>query len=317
MSTRTIAELAAVNFDHFETFDKSYDDEENELIYEKIPQQSIKFDTSYQRFISPAAVKKGGRLSFNKLNPITICRRPTHLEEDSGDFCVDGQHRSLRAYFSNYDGDLPSVVHTHPDDFTLAKCREYEASLFKKLNTLQKKTTGLDNVRAGIIAGDKQDIHILSVMKTLNVVNDNFGSEKDDNRLIHPFSHFLHAVTTDYKDDWNPLVDGLALLDEVFPNKTEVNAYGLRAFALLTEFYGLLNEKKSKAFQHYVEFELNKAVRTVRQLISGHTAYNSPRWVLYDVLKRYNDWNTDRSLAIGEKTLNSISVGNKRFADPS
>ena len=90
-------------------------------------------------------------------------------------------------------------------------------------------------MRAGIIAGDKQDIHILSVMKTLNVVNDNFGSEKDTRRLIHPFSHFLHAVTTDYKDDWNPLVDGLALLDKVFPNPTEVNAYGLRAFALLTE----------------------------------------------------------------------------------
>ena len=47
-------------------------------------------------------------------------------------------------------GDVPVVVYEHDEDATITECMKVEAQLFFELNSLAKKPTKLDEVRAGI-----------------------------------------------------------------------------------------------------------------------------------------------------------------------
>jgi hypothetical protein len=236
------------------------------LRYEEIYVDDFNIDERYQRDISPSYIKRGGPLNLTLLTPIVVCLRPETLdEEERGYYVVDGQHRSFRVIKSDYDGVVPVVVMDHPKDATLEECVKVEASLFHKLNSLGKKPTKVDEVRAGIHSGDSKALHTLDVMEMLELTCDNFGSLSDTAREVATFTHFYIMCNQDYPKNSSKILSGYNLLNHLYPDETVVKGDALRAMCLLDEFMKALTNGKQERFTRYVH-NLLPNVKTVKAL---------------------------------------------------
>ena len=289
------------------------------LPIEELDVRLCKLDAKYQRHVSPGYIRKGGALDLTKLIPPVIARRPDHLDdEDKGDFVIDGQHRCLRVIKSNYTGTVPCSVYTHAEDATLEQCIEFEARLFHELNTLGKKPTKLDEVRAGIYSKDAKSLHILDMLETFNLTIDNLGSEKDDAKELEVFTHFYLLCTGDYPTQVSKIGDGFELLNDLYPNETTVKGDALRAFCLVAEFIDALTNGKKIAFEKYVREDLPR-FKTIKALTKGRATGSSAQFILHDILGWYND--TPDAINIGAKLIDKLSCkalgGNSRFAYPA
>lgn len=284
--------------------------------------RNFKIDKQYQRHISPAYIKKSGALDLTKLTPIVACNRPESLGEDGGYYVVDGQHRTFRVVHSDYNGPVPVQVYTHPEDSTLEDCIRFEAILFEDMNTLSKRTSKLDNVRAGICSQKADALHILNVMEMLNITCDNFGSENDDARELEVFTHFFYLCTSDYDSQHTSrITEGYKLLNEMYPEESTVNGYMLRACCLLAEFEKALTNGKKAKFGEYLRDTLPK-IKTVKSVVKGYATQDSPRYIMHDIIKSYNELpGVTGPIKIGDDIIKRLSNkalgGNPRFSNPN
>lgn len=283
---------------------------------------NFKLDKKYQRNISPAALKKGGPLDLTKLTPIVVCKRPDHFGDDGGYFVVDGQHRTMRVLHSDYEGQVPVQVYHHAANASLEDCVKFESNLFFELNSLGKKPSKMDEIRAGIYSGNEESLHILDCMELLNVTSDNFGSDKDDAREIEVFYHFYLLTTSDYaRNQKAKLADGMKLLNEMYPNEKTVNSYMLRATCLLAEFEKELGNGRGKAFGHYIRNVLPQT-KQVKHIVKGRGVAQAPMYILHDIISDYklSPAASNPNLSIGPETLARLSNkdlgGNPRFRNP-
>ena len=219
---------------------------------------------------------------------------------------------------SNYTGTVPCSVYTHAEDATLEQCIEFEARLFHELNTLGKKPTKLDEVRAGIYSKDAKSLHILDMLETFNLTIDNLGSVKDDAKELEVFTHFYLLCTGDYPTQVSKIGDGFELLNDLYPNETTVKGDALRAFCLVAEFIDALTNGKKVAFEKFVRDDLPN-FKTLKALTKGRATGASAQFILHDILGWYND--TPDAINIGNKLLDKLSNkalgGNSRFAYPA
>ena len=293
------------------------------LPIEKIDVRKCKVDKKYQRGISPAYIRKGGALDLRKLVTPVIARRPNHLDvEDQGDFVIDGQHRCVRVCASSFTGKIDAAIVYHPETFTLEECIKEEASLFHHLNTLGKKPTKLDEVRAGIYAEDPKSLHILDMLETFNLTIDNLGSEKDNARQLEVFTHFHLLCLQDYPTQVSKIRAGFELLDKLYDKETTVKGDALRAFCLLAEFIDALTNGKKIAFEKFVRDDLPN-FKTLKALTKGRATGASAQFILYDIIGWYNDtpYAQNNNVTLGTKLLDKLSNkalgGNSRFAYPA
>lgn len=291
------------------------------LKFERMKVDNFKIDDRYQRSISTNYIKKGGVLNLSRLTPIFVCRRPDSLpQEDSGYYVVDGQHRCCRIIHSVHEDDVPVVVYEHPENTSLEECIKTEANLFYKLNTLGKKPTKLEEIRAGIYSQDPESLHVLDCMEILNLKCDNFGSEEEDAREIDVFYHFWMCCVKDYRNNgMNKLVAGLKLLDEVYPEENIVNGYAIRAFCLLSEFIDSLKNGMKNRFEEYI-FKNLKHTITLKILVKGRTSAQSPQYILHKIIGLYNNSPLAENYKITPNVLFKVSSkdcgGNPRFRNP-
>lgn len=280
---------------------------------------NFKINELYQRHISPAYIRKGGPLNLTLLTPIVVCKRPDHLGEDSGYYVVDGQHRCWRVIHSDYTGPVPVQILVHEEDATLEECVQIEAELFLVLNTNHKKTSKIDEIRAGIYCNDPEALHTLDVMEMLNLVCDNFGSSSDSAREISVFTHFYILCNQDYANQSAKILAGYELLNQLYPGETIVKGDALRAMCLLVEFIQALSNGKQERFTAYVHNLLPK-VKTVKALTKGRATGQSPTFILNDIIKMYNDSQETEHYRIGDKLIDKLSNkklgGNPRFSLP-
>lgn len=289
----------------------------NLLKYKEMPVDDFKIDKQYQRHISPAYIKKGGELDLTKLTPIVACKRPDLLGEDGGYYVVDGQHRTLRVILSDYEGPVPVCVYEHPSHTTLEECVKFEARLFHQLNSLGKKPTKIDEVRAGIYSGDKDSLFILDVMKSLNVSCDNFGSEEDDAREVEVFTHFYMMCLLDYKHETSKILDGFKLLNDMYPREKTINGYMLRACCLIAEFEKALSNGKKDSFSNYLR-QILPNITTIKSIVRGNTAAQCAQFILHHIIEKHND--APNTVNIGKEAIlklaNKSLGGNPRFKNP-
>ena len=285
--------------------------------YKEMTVDDFRIDKQYQRHISPSYIKRGGELDLTKLTPIVVCKRPELLGEDGGYYVVDGQHRTLRVIHSDYEGPVPVCVYEHPNHTTLEECVKVEAGLFHQLNSLGKKPTKIDEVRAGIFSGDKDSLFILDVMKSLNVTCDNFGSEEDGAREVEVFTHFYMMCLSDYKHETSKILDGYKLLNEMYSKEKTVNGYMLRACCLMSEFEKSLSNGKIDSFSSYIR-EILPRIASIKSIVRGRTAAQSPQFILHDIIVRHND--APNTVNIGNEMIRKLGNkdlgGNPRFLNP-
>ncbi len=270
----------------------------------------FKISKDYQRHISPSAIKKGGKLDLSKLTPIVACKRP-----DGDFFVVDGQHRTLRVLHSDYTGEVPVVIHEHKEDASIAECMEVEAKLFFELNSLSKKPTKLDEVRAGIFTREIKSMRIYDALRALKAKCDNVGYMGDNAREVQVFSHFYICINSDYRDDLTSVLDGWDFYQDLFPEPTKkyVNGYMLRACCLLLEFIDQLSNGRKVRFSDYVYNTWSK--KTISSITRGRATVLSPQYILDDLIKDYNDIDSNKNYTITKTYRDAIAkiANNKRL----
>ena len=281
------------------------------MTYNMMKVDDFKIAKEYQRHISPSAIKKGGPLDLNKLTPIVACERP-----DGDYFVVDGQHRTLRVIHSDYTGKVPVVVYKHDEDATITECMKVEAQLFFELNSLAKKPTKLDEVRAGIFTNDPKSMRVYDALMALNACADNVGSLEDDALEVQVFSHFYICINTDYKDQLHKVIAGWQLYKELFPHetKTHINSYMLRACCLIEEFTHHLSNGRLDRFTLYMKTVW--AHRSIQSIVRGRATSQSPQFILDDLINDYNDWKGSENHAIGMIRRQNAATSNPRFLVP-
>lgn len=269
--------------------------------------ENNKVDELYQRLISIFKVNSYGECNLSLLIPSIISRRPKELLEYSGDFVIDGQNKEIIYANSGHDGDgktsgCPQMVMEHEYDPTLSKIKNYkkilkkEAQLFQQLNTLRKKLTRLDELRAEVCFGDPLAKAIESVMKQLNVESDRFGSDKVGAKTVKNFSQFYYTLTADYEIHNELTVekikDGYDLWTKIYgdtPSGAKVHGTAFRAICFLRRYLdeGLTNGIQ-KSLEKWCIEELAKQF-SQDKLVKGFGSFDSPRWVLYRIIDKYND----------------------------
>jgi len=275
-----------------------------------------KVDDEYQRLISVLKINSYGECDFSLLIPVIISRRPSELGDLSGDYTIDGQNKLVIYANSGHDGDgktsgCPIMVMNHDYNHTMSLKDNYkailkeEAKLYQALNTLRKKLTRVDELRAEAVYGEPLALNIESVMETLNVVSDRFGSKKPNAKEVKSFAHFYYTLTSDYErfgGIGNPLAaskisSGYDLWKDIYgetPNGDKIHGTAFRAICFLRRFIdeGLTNGIQEN-FEKWCREELSKQFSQVN-LVKGFTSYDSPRWILHTrILPKYNDMMTN------------------------
>ena len=303
-----------------------------------------KVDELYQRLISPTKLNSYGELDFCLLIPSIISRRPKELGDLAGDYTIDGQNKQVIYYNSGHQGDgisggCPQMVLEHEYDDTKSFDENYklilkiEAKLFQALNTLRKKLNRIDELRAEVVYGDELAVNIESVMKTLNLVSERFGSNKKDAREVKSFSQFYYTLTADYANfgglsnvlSVEKIKSGYDLWSDIYgatPGGSKVHGTALRAICFLERFIneGLANGIQA-TFREWCVSELANQFNQ-EKLVKGFGSFDSPRWTLYRIIDKYNDWMTNKfstgAPTIKEKRLvQAVSMsGEERFCHP-
>ena len=306
------------------------------LLVEQAPYQQVMnniVDSLYQRMLSHAKIKSYGQCNLGLMVASVISRRPPELEEYAGDFVIDGQHKEV-TYGVNCDEDAPPVtqqVLTHEYDPTISKIANLkrilmaEAELFWSLNTLRKKLTKVDELRAEVVCGEEDALHVQSVMQELNVQNDGFGSIEDIAMEVSNFAQFYYIINADYSKNvlgLEKIKRGYKLWDEVYGFKGKVHGVALRALCFIDRYIeeGLSNGK-AKRFREWIVNNL-AAQFSQETLVKGFGSFDSPRWVLYRVIELYNTMETNIN-GRGAQTLGPVTLveaveksGEKRFQHP-
>ncbi len=304
------------------------------LIVEQAPYSQVMkniVDSLYQRMLSHAKIKSYGQCNLGLMVASVISRRPVELEEYAGDYVIDGQHKEV-TYGVNCDENAPPVtqqVLVHEYDPSLSKIQNLkniliaEAELFWSLNTLRKKLTKVDELRAEVVCGEEDALHVQSVMQDLNVQNDGFGSTKDTAFEVTNFGQFYYIINADYSKNvlgLEKIKRGYELWNEVYGFKGKVHGVALRALCFIDRYIeeGLSNGK-AKRFREWIVQNL-AAQFSQEALVKGHGSFDSPRWVLYRVIDKYNTM--ERNLqsrgaqTIGPVTLLEAAEKEARFQHP-
>ena len=305
-----------------------------------------KIDDIYQRLISKIKIESYGECDLSLLIPSVISRRPAEFEDLAGDFIIDGQNKQVIYLNSGHEGDgitsgLPQMVVEQEYDVELSLKENYdrvlkiEAKLFFYLNTWRKKLTRIDELRAEVIIGDSLAIEIESIMKQLDLVSDRFGSNTKTAKEVNSFSQFYYTITADYNDETKgaiqPIIrstqiqEGYKLWKKIYsdvPNGAKVHGTAFRAICFLQRYIeeGLTNGIQ-ESFQTWCIENLARCFNQ-EKLVKGFGSFDSPRWVLYRIIEKYNDEVTNQ-LGSGAPTIKEKRMvqavamsGEERFQHP-
>lgn len=302
----------------------------------------------YQRMLSIKQLGSYGLVDMHLMIPLIVSRRPEALgDELGGDHIIDGQHKGLLYYngtklMSPEDeakhGGVHVMILEHDANASLQEVEEKEAKLFRALNTLRKKLELVDQYRAAVIENDDTAIHVQSVMQSINVNYDNFGSDSPNARSVETFNQLNYTITADYPKNAAGLMaiqGGYEFWKKIYGKKDSakkllaLHGTAFRSICFIDRFISEgLTGKKAEKFYEWCVNELSKQFNQ-KQLVETSSSFDAPRWALYKVILKYNEMirnefgNEGSCWIIGPETLaNAIKnsgrdgKGEGRFMHP-
>jgi hypothetical protein len=302
----------------------------------------------YQRMLSIKQLGSYGLVDMHLMIPLIVSRRPSSLgDELGGDHIIDGQHKALLYYNGTktispeheYEhGGVHVMVLEHDENTTLQEVEEKEAKLFRALNTLRKKLELVDQYRAAVIENDETAIHVQSVMQSINVNYDNFGSDLSNARPVETFNQLNYTITADYPKNAAGLMaiqGGYEFWKKVYGKKDSskkllaLHGTAFRSICFIDRFISEgLTGRRAEKFYEWCVTELSKQFNQ-KQLIETSSSFDAPRWALYKVILKYNEMirnefgNEGSCWIIGPETLASAiknsgrdCKGESRFMHP-
>jgi hypothetical protein len=286
--------------------------------------EKFKVDDLYQRLISDSTLKKQGQLNWTYLLPLIVAVRPDSLGEVyAGWHIIDGQHKGIKYLNSETEEDCPCLVLFHPTNRSYKECLEVEAKIFSALNTMRKKLSKLEEIRAGVIWGEQEALWVQGVLQSLNLkVDGSFGSSEDDAVELKGFYQFWF-LTCDYsKSTLGRIIAGYNLWKHMFDDKNYkyVNGTSLRGLTFVREFADecLTNGRQ----ENFLKWLMNVLPINYSQdgLVKPFTDRKSNQYVLYFILEKYQEYCEAQELShnyrIGAETMKSAITNHPKFQDP-
>lgn len=147
--------------------DKSAFDVEKYIPITLLKVKELYCDSSFQRLINRAMIKKAKGFDANLCRPLYVFKRP------NGKYSVvDGQHTTTIGYLYTDDaGDLvvPCQVREHDPNLTEEDCVIQEANFFKLLNFRRRNVGKVEKLRADIAIGDDEALKIEEKLISMGV----------------------------------------------------------------------------------------------------------------------------------------------------
>lgn len=292
--------------------------------------KQFKVDEIYQRDLSPKKLSDYGILDFNLLIPALLSKRPENLNEYSGMYLLDGQHKANKYVDSEYGGrGFAGMIITHDKNASLADVLEAEAKAYLAVNTQRKQLTQVDKLRANLAVGDETAKRVWNLLKEMNYHSDDFGSLDCNRKEIQSFSQFFYTIDADYSKtnsltsesaDFD-LLRAFHFFEKIYGNDDKVNGIAFRGICLTYRFIteGLTNGRQ----EHFSKFCIDNLSSHLSQheLQKGISGFDAPRWILHKIIDQYNDLNNRKNIKgknIKEDTiLNAVNNSKeKRFFHP-
>ena len=243
---------------------------------------------------------------------------------------------------------LPCQVKEWPEGMLLNEIKSGEAKIFLENNMNRKEPTTVDKYRCASFMGlntkskdrtdyEKEAIRILEIMRSLNLVIDNFGSIKKEPKVLTTPGPFFACVNNEYREKnssptfaspFDKLENALELYNKVYPHSKEIHGIIFRTMFICSDFMlrGLSNGVQ-KCFNEYLVDKVGLSFRyTEAKLKRNQGQAAGYRYILHDrVIPSYNDHREHIALSEGKNTtytitkekLRKIAKENKEFADPN
>lgn len=283
----------------------------------------FKVEDKYQRDLSPKKLTEYGMLDFNLLIPALVSERPKSLDDYSGTYIIDGQHKGIKYVDSDYPGEgFCAMVLKHDENATLVEVEEAEAKAFLAINTKRKQLTQVDKLRADLIVGDETAQRVYDLMSAMDYHCDDFGSTDCTRKEVKSFSQFYYTIDADYAVGTElRLLTAHKFFEAIYGNNDCVQGVAFRGVCFIHRFIseGLTNGRQEH-FRNFCLNELNGKF-SQKELVKGVNGFDAPRWILHKVIDEYNKHN-DR-LSIKGKNIGPDSVrravetsNEKRFYHP-
>ena len=303
--------------------DKSEFDVEKYIPVTFLKVKELHCDSSFQRLINRAMIKKAKGFDPNLCRPLYVFKRP------NGKYSVvDGQHTTTIGYlYTDDSGDLvvPCQVREHDSNLTEEECVIQEANFFKLLNFRRRNVGKVEKLRADIAIGDDEALKIeeklISMGVNVELIGDPDGlpvygydklmeahkkyklsNVRKAIQLYDQLNQDKKAPKWDKDKDLNGgLIGGIAAIYYLID--TELGA-GDKAYGLIIYLEKFLQNSTPKSLTDKTA-GVSQSVLIARRIVDKFNAL-----VENSIIKKRN--NEPLQQTIGEKTLSEAGL-----ADPS
>lgn len=223
----------------------------------KLKPADLSFDPAYQReVVRTHLAKLAESFSPDLVGTLTVSRRPT------GDFVIDGQHRTQAAILAGHGAtSLSCVVHT---GLTQAQ----EAQMFLDLNRVRKPILKVNEWNAGLAAGDPaiigQSLAIERAGWKVNPTSTAIGQ-------ISAIAALARIRQLDRNGDLDLTYRTLRLLTDAWGMGPEVaNGHLLNGTAIFLARYGETVDAPSLSAKLRKEYDATRIIGTARNWLALH-----------------------------------------------
>ena len=279
----------------------------------------LKIKREWQRNISGNAIVKYGQFDPQLATILVVSVRPEHLGGDV--LLIDGQHTGMMDLLGECDHEHDTLELHHSPTASIEEVEAAEATLYKALNTQNKKLSKLDIIRVDLFLNEPYAILFNNILNMCRLNIDGLG-DVDGNivpgsgtRFISTveiygkdFSSYIGRAVSFMRDHWgtedNPLEE---LRDDMI--------YGLTTLFVFLDYAGRvdggtengLNGKKKKLLQ-WMNVEMGKTSmrKYTNNTAGGHVNFK----LVYNIIKEYNYWaeENDPTLTISKDYLHRNGI---------
>jgi len=279
----------------------------------------LKIKREWQRNISGNAIVKYDQFDPQLATILVVSVRPEHLGGDV--LLIDGQHTGMMDLLGDCDHDHDTLELHHSPTASIEEVEKAEATLYKALNTQNKKLSKLDIIRVDLFLGEKYAMRFNNILTNNNLNIDGLGSADGDvvpgsgSRMIltvkefnDRYDHHINRAVTFMRNTWgtesNPLKE---IRDDMI--------YGLTTLFVFLDYAGKidggtqygLNGRKNKLLQ-WMALEMGK---TSMRKYTNNTAGGWVNFkIVYNIIKEYNFWaqENESTLTISEDYLHRNGI---------
>ncbi len=279
----------------------------------------LKIKREWQRNISGNAIVKYQQFDPQLATVIVVSVRPEHLGGDV--LIIDGQHTAMMDILGECDHDHDTLELHHDENASLEEVEAAEATLYKALNTQNKKLSKLDIIRVDLFLNEPYAILFNGILNLCGLNIDGLGDADGDivpgqgsrmiltvNEFGDRFSNYISRSVSFMRDTWgsedNPLQE---VRDDMIYGLTTLFVFLDKAGTIEGGSENGLNGKRKKVL-YWMKCEMGKT--SMRKYLNNSAGGQVNSKIVHNIIQEYNYWaeENDPTLTISKDYLHSNGI---------